>query len=325
LLAILLVTVIWGWTFVWMKQATSAGAVWLAAVAPSCAPGAEFATQGALCVIGLFIALRFGASMLLLPLFSRGARSGLDAQAWRGGLLLGSFLLSGFLLQMLGLQSVSASISAFLTSLYVLFTAAMIAWGARRLPAPRLLFGALLATLGAAFIGGPPRVGWGVGEWFTVGSAFIFALHIVYTDRITKRSDPMAVTMASLVVVAVGSFALAGFSFSGEHAPPIAQLGSLISAPDFLVPLVCSTFFATLLALSLMNLFQRELNPVRAAILYALEPVWAAMVAIGGGSEVPNRWLYIGGGVLLLGNLVAEGFGKRPPALTPPQGNSPAD
>jgi hypothetical protein len=49
------------------------------------------------------------------------------------------------------------------------------------------------------------------------------------------------------------------------------------------------------------------------------------MVAIGGGSEVPNRWLYIGGGVLLLGNLVAEGFGKRPPALTPPQGNSPAD
>jgi drug/metabolite transporter (DMT)-like permease len=57
-----------------------------------------------------------------------------------------------------------------------------------------------------------------------------------------------------------------------------------------------------------MNFFQRDLPPVRAAILYALEPIWASMVALSIGQTEPTLWLYIGGGALLLGNLVAELF-----------------
>ena len=323
LLAILLVTVIWGWTFVWMKQATSAGSAWLSAFAPTCAPGAEFEQIGASCVIGTFMALRFCASVLLLALLSRRARAGLDAASWRGGLLLGSLLLGGFLLQMFGLQSVSASVSAFLTSLYVLFTAAITAWQTRSAPLPRLVAGALLATLGAAYIGGPPQVAFGIGEWLTIASALVFAFHIVYTDRITKRVDPLPITLASFVVVAVGSLATAAFAFTNAQAPELAQIAVLLADAEFLVPLACSTVFATLLAITLMNLFQRELNPVRAAILYALEPVWAALIAIGGGSEVPNRWLYLGGGALLLGNLVAEGLRAAPVAPAAASDDSP--
>ena len=55
-----------------------------------------------------------------------------------------------------------------------------------------------------------------------------------------------------------------------------------------------------------MNTWQRELEPVRAAILYAIEPVWATLVAIGLGQAEAGSWLLIGGGSLLLGNLVAE-------------------
>jgi len=324
LLAILLVTVIWGWTFVWMKQATSAGSAWLAASAPACAPGAEFEQVGALCVIGTFMALRFCVSTVLLALLSRRARAGLDTASWLGGLLLGGLLLGGFLLQMFGLQSVSASVSAFLTSLYVLFTAAITAWQARRTPAPRLVIGALLATLGAAYIGGPPQVAFGVGEWLTIASALVFAFHIVFTDQVTKRLDPLPITLASFAVVALGSLAAAGLGFASEGAPRLGQLGLLLGDAEFLVPLACSTVFSTLLAITLMNLFQRELNPVRAAILYALEPVWAALIAIGGGSELPNQWLYFGGGALLLGNLVAEGLRAAPLPRDAGSGDSPA-
>ena len=266
------------------------------------------------------MSLRFGAATLLLVLISRRARAGLDAPTWRGGLLLGGLLLCGFLLQLFGLQSVSASVSAFLTSLYVLFTAAITAWIARKVPPGQALVGALLATLGAAYIGGPPQVGFGLGEWLTIASALVFAFHIVFTDRITRRLDPMAVTLTSFVVVSVGSFATACLGFFLEGAPRVADVSRLLEDRGFFTPLVCSTVFATLLAISLMNIYQREIGPVRAAILYALEPVWAALIAIGGGTEVPNRWLYIGGGALLAGNLVAEwNFGR-----STTKGNSPA-
>jgi drug/metabolite transporter (DMT)-like permease len=61
-----------------------------------------------------------------------------------------------------------------------------------------------------------------------------------------------------------------------------------------------------------MNTFQRELDPVRAAILYAIEPVWATLVAIGLGQATLGPWLIAGGAALVGGNLVAELASLRP-------------
>jgi drug/metabolite transporter (DMT)-like permease len=60
-----------------------------------------------------------------------------------------------------------------------------------------------------------------------------------------------------------------------------------------------------------MNLFQRDLDPVRAAILYAFEPIFALFFGLAAGLEVLTPWLWIGGGMILLGNLVAEMGGVR--------------
>ena len=328
-LAILAVTVIWGAAFVWMKQALDAGEVWFSSAASGdAAPPAENAaatparlsdSAGALAiVVGALMSLRFGFAALALALVSRRARQTLDAPAWRGGLVLGGLLALGFFLQLFGLARVTPSVSAFLTSLYVLFTAACESVIARRPPRVALVLGALLATGGAAIIGGPPGEGapnvgepsgglvLGLGEWLTIASAAVFALHIVLTDRITKRVDPMGVTQSSFVVVAAASIALTCAGFASHDAPSPAALGALIAAPDFLLPLAALAVLATLVAITLMNLFQRELHPVRAAILYAIEPVWAALIAISLGVESPTRWLFLGGGALLLGNWVAE-------------------
>ncbi len=310
----LLVTVIWGWAFVWMKQALGVGDEWLRACAPECATGGSFESRGLMCTIGVFMVLRFGAAALALALLSARARAGLDAAAWRGGLLLGGLLVLGFFLQMFGLNFVSSSVSAFLTSLYVLFTAAILAVMARRAPPPQLMIGALLATLGAAYIGGPPQVSFGFGEWLTIAGAFVFALHIVFTDRVTRRVEPMAVTLTSFIVVTIGSLAVASAGFMSSHAPALADVGALLGDRRFLIALSCAALFATLIAICAMNIYQRELDPVRAAIIYAIEPVWAAAIAIGIGMEQPSRWLYLGGGALLFGNLVAEWrrAGNRP-------------
>lgn len=287
--AILLVTVLWGWTFVWMKSAVRAGE-------------RELGAQGLVATVGLFMTLRFGAAALVLGAVGP-VRRRVDAGAWRGGFVIGALLLGGFLLQMFGLAGVSAPVSAFLTSLYVVFTALLTSLRTRRYPGTWLAVGTLLATFGAGFISGPPQLTFGRAEWLTVGCAFVFAIHILATDVVTKRHDPLAVTLTSFVWVALGGAATLAL---GLRSIEPERLGALLAARDFVLPLALSSLLATVLALSLMNLFQRELDPVRAAILYAIEPVWAALAAIGIGMSVPDPWLWVGGGALLLGNLLAE-------------------
>ncbi|MCE9594135.1 MAG: DMT family transporter [Planctomycetes bacterium] len=291
-LALLAVTFIWGLTFVWMKQAVDSDV------------GSVGRDLGAFTIV-VFLVLRFGIAALFLVIAVPSARRGLDRGAWLGGLLLGGLLFVGFLLQMFGLEGVSPAVSAFLTSLYVVFTALVSAALAKKAPHPALIFGALLATFGGAFIGGPPQLSFGVGEWLTVACAFVFALHILATDRITKSVAPMPVTLTSFVVVTAASLVVLAWAWMRSDVA-LDEIPTLIGGQGFRVQLVGTALLATVVAISLMNVYQRELDPVRAAILYALEPVWAALISIGVGADTFNRWLWIGGGALLAGNVIAE-------------------
>ncbi|MEK7414408.1 MAG: DMT family transporter [Planctomycetota bacterium] len=292
LLIILAVTVLWGWTFVWMKQAITASSEVLGA-------------QGMFIGIAVFLTVRFGLAALVMGAIP-AVRRRVDANAWRGGWWIGLSLLSGFLLQMGGLIGTSPSVSAFLTSLYVLFTAIVIMIRDRRRPYPGLIVGGMLATFGAGFIDGPPQLSFGLAEWLSVACALCFAVHIVLTDIWTRRVEPLAVAGTSFVVVAVGSAAVLVVAMANSHTVTWSALGGLFAARGFVVPLMLSSLLATVLALSLMNMFQRELGPVRAAIVYALEPVWASIFACLVGLGQPTIWLAVGGGALLLGNILAE-------------------
>ena len=168
------------------------------------------------------------------------------------------------------------------------------------------MIGVALATFGAGFIEGPPHLTFGPAEWLTVASAFIFAIHILVTDRITKANVPAAVTLAMFVSTAVFAVATLPMTLMRAGAPSPAALLALLRDAGFALPLLLSTLFATVLALTLMNQFQRELDPVRAAILFALEPIWTTLIAMAVGFGRPGFWLWIGGGALLAGNLVAE-------------------
>jgi drug/metabolite transporter (DMT)-like permease len=111
LLALLVVTSVWGATFIWMKQA-------LNTLEP------EIQSQGRFQIIALLVAARFIIAAIVMFLSFSKARAALrESEQWKGGLLLGSIMLVGFVTQMIGLDDISPSVSAFLTSLYVVFTA----------------------------------------------------------------------------------------------------------------------------------------------------------------------------------------------------------
>jgi len=291
-LALLIVTLLWGWTFVWMKQSLVAA-------------GRTLGRPGGAAVVCLYVAVRFTIAAAILPLWPR-ARRGLTAGAWRGGAFLGILLFAGFLVQMLGLEGISAPVSAFLTSLYVVFAALISAWLHRSRPHTPFLMGVGLATFGAGFIQGPPQLTFGPAEWLTVVCAFIFAIHILATDRVTKAHAPLPVTLAMFIATAGFALVALPIALLVPGAPRWSELVSLLHVPAFLTPLLLAAFFATILALTLMNLYQRAIDPVRAAILYALEPVWTTLIAMAIGLGRPGPWLWIGGGALVAGNLIAE-------------------
>ncbi len=294
LTALLVVTVIWGWTFSWMKEAITAAE--------------SVIGDGALpLVVGVFMTTRFLIAAVGLPLFLRAARVGLTQRnVWFDGGWLAGLLLTGFLLQMFGLEGVSPAVSAFLTSLYVVFTAIWSSLVRRVLMGRIVVVGVVIVTVGTATISGPPQLNFDLPEWLTVLCAVLFSAHILVTDTVTKRSPPLAVTTACFVWVTLGSVLTMGVGLWLRPDMGIGEISTLLQTTGFLRPALLAGVLGSGVALTLLNAFQRYVSPVRAAIIYSLEPVWAAIISVSIGLTHLDGWLLFGGLSLLVGNLVVE-------------------
>jgi len=286
-LGLFFVTLLWGGTFVWMKQALNSLDDELT----------QYTTAG---VVGVIVCSRFLiAFVALLPFSSEARRALTSKEDWKGGLILGGLMLAGFVLQMIGIESVNPSVSAFLTSLYVVFTAILSVKISDRKPTRMMVLGVGLATIGAGFIDGPPHIVWGLGELLTVACAFFFALHIIYTDKITKQLNPIAVTSTSFAVLVIGAGIVALIASRDAMVFESAWQDGVI------IPLLCLGLFGSLACILMLNAFQRHLNPTHAAIIYSFEPVWATLYGWQQGLVEVSVWLMMGL-LLLFGNIIVE-------------------
>jgi|TARA_B110000116_G_scaffold120243_1_gene104238 drug/metabolite transporter (DMT)-like permease len=291
-LALFLVTIIWGWTFIWLKNALNIAETY----------SSEDQTNT---VSTLFVSLRFGFAIFLFFIFVPSLKKEVQGyQVWNDGFILSIFMLGGFVFQMIGLAGISPAVSAFLTSLYVLFTALILAWYAGKLQSRNLILGVVLATLGAGFIQGPPHLHYDISEWLTILCAIMVAGHIIFTDISTKRVSPIGLAFTSITISTLLCILLFNF-FLFLDVGKVDIVGLLLDT-QFLYPLLLSSIFGTFGALVLVNLYQKYLDPVRAAILYGLEPVWATILAIYLDMAEFTFWLILGGSLLLIGNLIAE-------------------
>jgi drug/metabolite transporter (DMT)-like permease len=300
---LLLVCLFWGATFLWMEQGTDA----LAEIHP--------ATNSA-AIGAFFLLVRFLIAAALMPLVIPSSVKRLSKDAWRLGFFVSLPFAVGFLLQIFGLAQadVPPGQSAFLTSLYVVATPILAAIVWRRLPAPGVGLGVILAVVGAAYMKGPPEGGLSIGAWATIGCAVVFGAHILLTDYVTKRADPMAITLTMLLwsVLWTGLALLAAPGGFAMFEP--ALLGKTFTSLSFVATEVLCAVFATVIALSVLNRWQKELLPSRAAIVYTAEPVFAAIISIIAGRDEITWWLVFGAAMIVAANLSAELIKKKPPA-----------
>ena len=290
ILALLAVTLVWGATFIWMKQALDE-------------LDTEKAALGTNGVVATLVFARFAIAAIMMLLFFKKARTSLgDKQIWQDGVILGILMFIAYLSQMIGLDDIDPSVSAFLTSLYVVFTALISSIYNLRLPTKIMILGVGLATFGAGFIQGPPHLTWGVAEFITVFCALLFALHILFTQHITTRRDPIAVSTTSFIVVTLCSAITVFLLGDGTNM----EQWNLIFSDGVLVPVLLLGVGGSFFCLLFLNMYQRYLHPIQAAIIYALEPVWATVYGLHLEMVEWSIWILIGGGALFIGNIIVE-------------------
>ena len=134
------------------------------------------------------------------------------------------------------------------------------------------------------------------------------------TDYATRRADPMAITFTMLVFSTLW-MAIALAAAPGGLATLDPELFMRACAETAFLPTVipCAVF-ATVIALAVLNRWQKELHPSRAAVVYTMEPVFAVLISVSWGSEQLTGWLFFGAMMILIANLAA-GFIRSRPAL----------
>jgi drug/metabolite transporter (DMT)-like permease len=162
-----------------------------------------------------FVAWRFSIGALLLATLA--IPKGRDL--WLHGALAGSALFAGYSLQTLGLEQTSASNSALITGLYVVFTPFLAAFFSRRAPSPWVVGGAAAAFAGVALLTGVDGLALDAGELLTLGCAVAFATHIVLLARYARHHPVIPFTTVQLTVTAVLAIVASWILEGGPGAP----------------------------------------------------------------------------------------------------------
>lgn len=245
----------------------------------------------------VFLALRFALATLLLLALFRLRRGSLDGffSHWRGGLVCGFFLFIGYALQTAGLQTTAASKSAFLTGLFVVLVPLLSCALKRCAPRPIEFGGALLALGGTALLTLEPGAGFRLytGDLLTIGCAVAFSGHMLAVERFSSARGHQA--LALWQVLWVGAFSAAGCWWI---EPP-----RLAVTPRLAWALLATALLATAVSFALYTWAQARTTASRASLIFALEPVFAALTAWYWSRE---SWSprTLAGGVLILGAIL---------------------
>ncbi|HTO93493.1 MAG TPA: EamA family transporter [Bacteroidota bacterium] len=269
---LLALTLIWGSTFV-------VGKIVLVALTPL-----------------QMIAARFTlAAIFLLAFFSRRIFPLTRRQIARG-LVLGVFLFLGFVAQTVGLTMTTASKSAFITGMMVVFVPLLQVVIERRSPRVGNLVGVAVVTAGLWLLTSPAGASLGTGDVLTLVCAILFAVYIVYIDVVAHEMSALQLTFIQMASNAL--FALAGSALF-DTLPARVPAGTVIAV-------LYLTVFATLLTTFMQTRFQKETSPTRAAVIFTIEPVFAALSAALVLGEQIGVGGAAGGGLIIGGVLLSE-------------------
>lgn len=277
--ALLAVSAMWGISFVWMKDILDQQDVYS------------------------FLATRFLIAALAMIALRPSVLKSFRPELVRKGLLIGTALGSGFLFQTLGLARTTPAITGFITGLYVVLTP-VIAFLLFKEHLPRQVWlYVILATAGLAVLS-VKGFAIGLGEFFVLISAFLYAAHILLLSRWSKGFDSYALTVMQLIASSL--LCLIPASINGYQPPPDRQVWGVI---------IFTAVFCTAIAFVIQTWSQARISATKVAVILTMEVVFAALFSVVLGRESLTLRLIIGGTMVVIAMIaiVQPKFHQEPP------------
>lgn len=276
------VTVVWGSTFIVMKNVT-----------------------GTVSASG-FVFLRFAVATLACGIAFHRHMGGIGRSTLRKGAFIGLFLFLGILMQVWGLRYTSSSNSAFLTGLIVITVPLVESILARTRPRTGTVVGATAAMAGLVLLAGSSGAGIlqppNVGDLLTLVGTAAWTVEVIAIDRLVGKEDPYALSFLQFLTVTI--LAGAVFALSGDTLPA--------PEPDLLFAVLYTGLAGTFLAFTAQTVVQVRTTPARAVLIYSFEPVFALLFAlvVPGPAGFPETlgWIKASGCLLVFSGMLASEF-----------------
>lgn len=274
-LNLIVMTIFWGSSFVAMKIA-------LDGVNP----------------LGL-VAWRFGFALIVFVMFRPHVLKQFGNIGFRYGLILAVILYFGYVLQTVALDMTTATRSAFVTSLHAAFVPLLYLILSKKFPAKSTILGLTIALSGLYFMLIKSRydlLGFNKGDLLTVACAFAWGLYIVALPIFSRKCLLSPLIFGQLCGMAI--FCWATFLIFDDPLPlPTVKSMSLI---------VYLAVFCTVMAIFLQSKYQKYTTSPRAAVIYTMEPVYAAALAFLVLGEMLTGREILGAAMIATGVLLSE-------------------
>lgn len=274
---IVLATIIWGSSFVVMKNSVDVlPTFWL-----------------------LSVRFSLAAAVLALVFWKRWRR--LDRYYLLGGGVTGLFLFAGYTFQTFGLERTTPGKNAFFTAVYCVIVP-FLHWAvSRRRPDRYNVAAAVLCVAGVGLVSvtGRAAAAFNLGDVLTLIGGFFFAAHILAVDRFARDRDIFLLTALQFAF-----FALYAWICVGVTRPPLAE--GVLTAPELMFGLAYLVLFASCGGLLFQNIGQKYTAPATAAVLLSLEAPFGVLFSVLFAGEAPTPLMLAGFGLIFIAVVVSE-------------------
>lgn len=251
MMGLLLTTLIWGGSFVVMKNSVDA-------LTPT-----------------FLLAVRFTIAAITSLIVFHKKINMCTKDSLRCGLILGAFLELSYLFQTYGIKYTTASKNAFITTLYVIIVPFLHWIISKRRPKTKSIIAALMAVIGLGLLTLDGDKGVNIGDILTLFGGLCFAFHMIYIDKYTEKHDPVFLTMVQISFVAVSNWILVPV-WDGVSGYDFAALADR----DMILGLLFLAVFCTTIAFLLQNVCQKYLSANTSSLFLSTEAVFGTVFSV---------------------------------------------
>jgi drug/metabolite transporter (DMT)-like permease len=206
------------------------------------------------------------------------------------GFITGIIYFLGIVFQTYGLQSTTAGKTGFITGLSTVMVPFLAWFGFKKPLNFRIWIAVILSTIGMAFLLLEGESGFIIGDILVLICAFFFALYIVLNDKFVRLTDVYLYSIIQIMVITLSSFLCS--VILGESY----QL--LSNPPTFWIVMIYMGIAVMTLTFIFQNWSQQYQGPTQTAIIFTLEPVFAALFGFLIGNEILSVFGWLGCGLI---------------------------